>query len=240
MRVLVLALAFSLAWAMDFSKIIEGEITALKGDTIVFKTSAPLKIGEVGLVVHSVQGDSGEWRDASFSVRVTSLKDKLYSGTLIATKELMQKYLPTPTVKPKAGYKVLFHSQNLRAFLIAPNEVIYSKAKMALKDHEIISSDVLEGYLASRSAKVPTRELLGSACELYSTNLVFIYHKGALSGHDCTSFAKLGEHKIANPSKEESLPFFARIKATHGGGLFSFSSDEQSYDEIYDGILNPK
>lgn len=195
-----------------------------------------LEIGESGFVLSKLK----DYSLISASLEIKSIENGVATARIYPFNSMKQIYLPTPRTKPKAGDMAVFRNLNDKAFLIAPNSLVYEKIKSENKDIDFMSSDLLMGYLSDYGGFDPKPKFFQKVCSAYSVGLLYIVGTNQINVLDCQSLISLKSIPFDTSKVQKTIaPFFSRLQDVKTGSLASlfYSKKSKNYFEYYDRLI---
>lgn len=234
MRILLGLLCACLVYGIDTNPVRE-RIISVDSKQISFR-AGNLKIGQSGIVLTHKEGYNAIVANAL----IVDINDGIAYASYEKFDVIKQKYLPTPTNKPKVDDEVLFGGFYNKSIAIAPDQESYNKILSLQSRTEFLHIDVFGAFLAKDSINDPKPKHFKSFCNIYSVGLVYILATNGVNVLDCQSFSILEEIPFEKPNLTSTQsPFFSRIAKIETGSIASKlrSKKSKNYFAYYDKLL---
>lgn len=211
------------------------EIQSVSSQNLSFE-AGDFKVGQTGIILTQTQG----YDVIIGNVVIDRIQDKQAIASYSPLETIVQKYLPTPQIKPSRGDKVVFGSFYDKAIIIAPDQESYNKILISNPQISFAHIDLFEAFLAKDGINDPKPKELGQFCRAYSVGLVYLLASNGVNILDCQSFQLLDVMAFdISLIQETKSPFFSRIPDIDTGSLMSKLRSKKSrhYFKYYDELI---
>lgn len=219
--------------------IVSSKVESVNGTIVTFESELDLIKGERGIIIK----DLTDYKFIIADVQFLDSKNGKNRAEILPSKQLIQPYLPSPTTNKEVsvGDKILFRSLNNRAFIIAPNKATFDYLTNKFNAFDILSPDLLLGYLKLNGIFDPDYKTLSMACSEYASGILIISGSKKVAILDCFSNAKLYEIELPPlSSKDIKAPFYSRLEDDNKfyiSDLFKSKDTKDNYFNYYDTLI---
>jgi len=215
----------------------ETKILAVSNDSVIVKDNADIAVGATGVVIHFFDA---QHQTVIANVEVVKKGTDKLQLKVSSFDAIPQETLPTYSITPKVGDKVILNFLYNRALAIVPDEATYKVVTKSYDTFTWLHPDIFAAKLAKSYNPSPSKETFQKECIAQNIGLLLFAIKDKGYFVDCHSFKTLNTIPLPLASSVK-IPFYSRLQPIKGRifGLFG-GKGVKDYDSFYTQLLKGK
>ncbi len=193
-----------------------------------------LKIGQSGIVVHSINEDK---KLIVANAQVIKSNENTSVIKFTKYKDLKQDALPTYKGTAKIGDILVLNYLYTKSLLIVPSQETFLDISNKFEYNNFLHTDIFAAYLKIKKSPYPSKKDIQDFAISQNLGTIFVLTNQKIYIYDTKSFKLLASFDYKYDIKNNQKPFYTRVEKIDAA-LFSASLKKgPSYEEHYKKIL---